>query len=294
MDPKLIECSASMARWRGNRRLKRPRCRPHTGLARAGASVVVTARRQELIDQTAEMVRGYGGKALAVAADITDEAQFEGVFEKAVAEFGRVDILVNNAGYTDRSGLRHDLGSMKRMRSIIDWTGGHHQRLPPGGQRCSPRAAAVGYHVSSILASRQRVPRRLVPRGQGRRDALTRVLAIEYAREGIRVNAIAPSYFDGTGSWTRSSKPRPKTRNYASRARLWAARPARGPRRRNRLPRERRRALRHRPHPLRRWWLDGCGGYHQVPPCGNPSQATRYSSVSTGALIVIALRCSSR
>ncbi|MBK7328532.1 MAG: SDR family NAD(P)-dependent oxidoreductase [Dehalococcoidia bacterium] len=90
------------------------------GLARAGANVVVTARRQELIDQTADMVRSYGGRALALSADITDEAQIEGVFGRAVEEFGKLDILVNNAGYTDRSGLRHDLGSFKRMRSIVE------------------------------------------------------------------------------------------------------------------------------------------------------------------------------
>ena len=90
------------------------------GLARAGANVVVTARRQSMIDQTAKMLRGYGVRASAFAADITDDTQFENVFEKTVEEYGQIDILVNNAGYTDRSGLRHDLGTMKRMRSVIE------------------------------------------------------------------------------------------------------------------------------------------------------------------------------
>ncbi|MCL6645196.1 MAG: SDR family oxidoreductase, partial [Dehalococcoidia bacterium] len=90
------------------------------GLARAGANVVVTARRQELIEQTAAMLRQYGVEAEAYPADITEEEQFERLFERTVERFGRLDIMVNNAGYTDRSGLRHDLGSFKRMRSVVE------------------------------------------------------------------------------------------------------------------------------------------------------------------------------
>jgi NAD(P)-dependent dehydrogenase (short-subunit alcohol dehydrogenase family) len=50
------------------------------GLARAGANVVVTARRQEMIDQTADLVRSFGVRSTAIAGDITDEAQIEGIF----------------------------------------------------------------------------------------------------------------------------------------------------------------------------------------------------------------------
>ena len=188
------------------------------GLARAGASVVVTARRQELIDKTAEMVRGYGGKALAVAADITDEAQFEGVFERAVAEFGRVDILVNNAGYTDRSGLRHDLGSLKRMRSIIelDLVATINGCRLAGQQMLAQGGGGVVINVSSILGKVGSEFRAAsYHAAKGGVDALTRVLAIEYAREGIRVNAIAPSYFDGTELMDKVFEATPETRDYS-------------------------------------------------------------------------------
>jgi gluconate 5-dehydrogenase len=188
------------------------------GLARAGADVVVTARRQELIDQTAEMVRSYGGTALALSADITDETAFEGVFERTVQEFGKLDILVNNAGYTDRSGLRHDLGSLKRMRSIVelDLMATINGCRLAGKQMLSQGSGGVIINVSSILGrvgSEFRAASYHAAKGGV--DALTRVLAIEYAREGIRVNAIAPSYFDGTELMDKVFEANPATRDYS-------------------------------------------------------------------------------
>ncbi|MGE0598071.1 MAG: SDR family NAD(P)-dependent oxidoreductase [Dehalococcoidia bacterium] len=188
------------------------------GLARAGANVVVTARRQELIDQTAEMVRSYGGKALAVAADITDEAQFESVFNRTVEEFGRLDILVNNAGYTDRSGLRHDQGSLKRMRSIIelDLLATVNGCRLAGKQMLAQGGGGVMINISSILGKVGSEFRAAsYHAAKGGVDALTRVLALEYAREGIRVNAIAPSYFDGTELMDKVFEATPATRDYS-------------------------------------------------------------------------------
>lgn len=188
------------------------------GLARAGANVVVTARRQDRIEATAAMLREFGVRSTAIPADITDEAQFESLFARAVAEYGRLDILVNNAGYTDRSGLRHDLGSFKRMRSIIELdllatingcrlaarqmleqgTGGSIINVSSILGRVGSEFRAASYHAA-----------------KGGVDALTRVLALEYAREGIRVNAIAPSYFDGTELMDQVFEANPATRDHA-------------------------------------------------------------------------------
>jgi len=188
------------------------------GLARAGANVVVTARRQELIDQTAEMLRGYGVRSLAVAADITDDAQFEGVFARTVEEFGKLDILVNNAGYTDRSGLRHDQGSLKRMRSIIelDLLATVNGCRLAGKQMLAQGSGGVMINISSILgAVGSEFRAASYHAAKGGVDALTRVLALEYAREGIRVNAIAPSYFDGTELMDKVFEATPATRDYS-------------------------------------------------------------------------------
>src|ERR671933_2303017 len=67
-------------------------------LATEGAAIVAAARREDRLAELVERVKGNGGKALAVACDVTDEGQAHDLIRKAKDEFGQVDILVNNAG----------------------------------------------------------------------------------------------------------------------------------------------------------------------------------------------------
>ena len=67
-------------------------------LAAEGAAVVAGARRKERLDGLVKEVTQGGGKALAVACDVTDEGQAHALVRRAIEEFGRIDILVNNAG----------------------------------------------------------------------------------------------------------------------------------------------------------------------------------------------------
>lgn len=71
------------------------------GLAAEGASLTIAARDAELLEETANELRANGTKVLAVPTDVTDEAQIKALFEKSMAEHGRLDILVNNAGAFD-------------------------------------------------------------------------------------------------------------------------------------------------------------------------------------------------
>jgi NADP-dependent 3-hydroxy acid dehydrogenase YdfG len=68
------------------------------GLAVAGAAVALVARREDRLDALAERIRGAGGRALVIVADVTDRAEATEAVERAAAEFGRLDTVVNNAG----------------------------------------------------------------------------------------------------------------------------------------------------------------------------------------------------
>ena len=76
------------------------------GLAAEGASLTIAARNAELLEETANELRANGTKVLAVPTDVTDEAQIKALFEKSMAEHGRLDILVNNAGAFDAGSYR--------------------------------------------------------------------------------------------------------------------------------------------------------------------------------------------
>jgi len=189
------------------------------GLARAGANVVVTARRRERIEETAAMVRSFGVRSTAIPADITVDAELEALYREAVAEYGRLDIVVNNAGYTDRSGLRHDQASAKRIRSVIELDllatalscrlAAQHMLADGGGGVVINVSSVLGRVGSEFRAASYHA-------AKGGVDALTRVLALEYAREGIRVNAIAPSYFEGTEMMDQVFEQTPGTRAQAT------------------------------------------------------------------------------
>jgi NAD(P)-dependent dehydrogenase (short-subunit alcohol dehydrogenase family) len=184
------------------------------GLARAGADVVLTARRREMLEQTAALLAPLGTRVSVVVADLTVDEDQERLFAEAVELHGRVDILVNNAGYTDRSGLRHDMASMRRVRSIIELdliatlnscriAAGH--MLAGGGGSIINVSSILGRVGSEFRAASYHA-------AKGGVDAFTRVLALEYAREGIRVNAIAPAYFEGTEMMDKVFEATPGTK----------------------------------------------------------------------------------
>ena len=72
-------------------------------LARAGADLVIAARRAGPIEEAAEEARALGRKAIAVATDVTDSSQVDGMIGTALDELGKVDVLINNAGMTQEN-----------------------------------------------------------------------------------------------------------------------------------------------------------------------------------------------
>ena len=170
--------------------------------AAEGAAVVLAARTKKEIDSVAMEVRDAGGRATSVAADVADEQQCERLIQTAMAEFGRVDILVNNAG---------EYGPVKPVQEITptewDRVVAVHLRgaylltrlvLPSMYERGS---GAI-LNISSLSAKSAFAWGSPYAAAKAGMLGLTRVVAAEAARKGVRVNAICP----GPVTETRMSK----------------------------------------------------------------------------------------
>lgn len=163
------------------------------GLARAGAHVAITSRTLESLDETAAMIDAAGGACTPLALDVTDVPAMGAAIDALSGDLGGLDILVNNAGHED---VRPSLDVDEALwDSIIDTN-------LKGAFFCARQVAKgmVGRGGSIInvcsLTSYVGVPT-AVPYGSSKSGLLgmTRALSAEWAKQGIRVNAIAPGYF---------------------------------------------------------------------------------------------------
>lgn len=175
-------------------------------LSRAGARVVLAARRTELIEAEAEKIRGAGGEALAVTMDVTDSGSIAAALDAAEAAFGVVTVVINNAGITIPK-LLLDL-------SDEDWDGVIATNLSGVAfvsRECARRMIDAGtggsiVNIASILA--ERVQKALTNYAAAKAGVVqfTKAAALEFAPHGIRVNALCPGYFrtELNGEWLDS------------------------------------------------------------------------------------------
>jgi len=164
-------------------------------LAAQGASVALAARNTEALDQLAAAIRESGGTALAVRMDVRSAASVADAVATIERELGPVDALVNNAGVTaQRPVLDHGLAEWD---ALIDTNlKGPFLVATEVARRMRERGRGGAIvNVASILGIRQAGHVAAYAASKSALIQLTKVMALELARHGIRVNAIAPGYF---------------------------------------------------------------------------------------------------
>ncbi|ABG94150.1 3-oxoacyl-[acyl-carrier-protein] reductase [Rhodococcus opacus PD630] len=163
--------------------------------AEAGADVVLAARRTDRLEKTAELVRAAGRQALCVATDIADPAQAQNMIDAAMEKFGRVDVLVNNAGVGTAVPATRE--TPEQFRQVVDINlNGSYWAAQAAGKVMKPGSAIV--NIASVLGlTTAGLPQAAYAASKAGVIGLTRDLAQQWgARKGIRVNAIAPGFFE--------------------------------------------------------------------------------------------------
>lgn len=169
-----------------------------------GANVVICSRRQAVLDATAqELEAATGGKVLALACDVRDPKQIENVIEAAIARFGRVDSLVNNSAGNFISPTERL--SYKAIDTVVDIVlrGTYYFTLAIGKYWIENKIPGTILNISTTYAwtgSGWVVPSAMAKSGV---LTMTKSLAYEWGRHGIRLNAIAPGPFPTKGAWDR-------------------------------------------------------------------------------------------
>ena len=169
--------------------------------ARQGWQVVVNySHRADAAEAVVQRIEREGGRALALQADVTDEAQVLHLFEQIDQQLGRLSGLVNNAGVVDRP-ARVDEMDFARWRRMFDINVlGSLLCAREAVRRMSPRHGGNGGSIVNVssAASRLGAPGQYVDyaAAKGAIDAFTIGLAKEVAAEGIRVNAVRPGLIE--------------------------------------------------------------------------------------------------
>ena len=171
-------------------------------MARAGADLVIAARRTGPIDEVTEMARELGRRAIAVSTDVTDSAQVNRLMQQALDEFGQVDVLFNNAGIVRGQGATPiwDI-------TDDDWRVGIETNMSSAfycsraiAKHMVERGQGKIVNVSSGYGFRGGRDNYMYCVGKGGVVQLTRTLATSLGRYGVTSTCIVPGFLPTTGT----------------------------------------------------------------------------------------------
>jgi NAD(P)-dependent dehydrogenase (short-subunit alcohol dehydrogenase family) len=161
-----------------------------------GASVVVTGRRQQELDRVASVIRLNKGKVLAVAGSVTDEVHVQDVVRRALDSFGKIDVLVNNAGIGEFGKRLHETDDTVWAKVLDVNLSGVFRMTRAVIPQMQKQGRGSIINISSIASLVGLSGLAAYTASKGGLDALTRALAVEYAKEGIRCNVVNPGLID--------------------------------------------------------------------------------------------------
>jgi NAD(P)-dependent dehydrogenase (short-subunit alcohol dehydrogenase family) len=183
-----------------------------TGLGRSigkyllelGANLVITSRKKDVLDQTAnELEKETGGKVLAVACDVRKYEEIVNVIKETENRFGKIDAVLNNAAgnfISPTERLSH-----RAFDIVVDIVlkGTYYTTLAAGKNWIEKKQSGIFLNIVTTYAWTG--SGYVVPSACGKAGvlALTRSLAVEWAKYNIRSNAIAPGPFPTEGAWSR-------------------------------------------------------------------------------------------
>jgi len=161
-------------------------------LAGAGAAVVCAARRRDEIERVADAIRHEGGRAIAIATDVTDAAAVEALAEGAIEAFGHLDVWVNNAGGSPIQAPltelpREEWDATLRLNLTAIWvcTNAAARHMRDGGRIIN---------ISSAAATKPVTAAPIYSMAKAAINNLTHILAAELGPRGVTVNAVAPGF----------------------------------------------------------------------------------------------------
>jgi 2-deoxy-D-gluconate 3-dehydrogenase len=159
--------------------------------AEAGADVSLAARSRADLEETARQARAHGARALVVPTDVARYPEVEALVERTVRELGRLDVLVNNSGIATVVPLAE--ASPDDWQRIVDVNlSGVFNGCRAAASHLIAQGAGKVVNIASVLATVALPGYTLYSATKGGIISLTRTLAVEWARHGIQVNAIAP------------------------------------------------------------------------------------------------------